>query len=268
MICPKCGYARKDTDAAPTWQCPACGVAVEKYLVAQQAPRGDESQEAARRVALSNPVTAELVTQGQWDVLRPQLPLERRVGMACLDLLMAALFLWCWLRPGAWRPTLASELGTVMVMEFFVLHSSMFLVMGGEAGLGTRITTGFMVMLFYIPIAGAFAWWQGGWWPVLAFVWLLSSRVLIMLAGNAGDAFEAKRGRYYWGNGVGLYILMIFVALLLPIPQLGFSNSSGYVWSGRIVRPPHEIIGWGFLYFAGQAVMKILERPEWVAGTE
>jgi glutaredoxin len=29
-ICPKCAYARKDTDTAPAWQCPSCQVAYNK----------------------------------------------------------------------------------------------------------------------------------------------------------------------------------------------------------------------------------------------
>lgn len=29
-ICPKCNYVRKDTDAVPEWQCPACQVAYNK----------------------------------------------------------------------------------------------------------------------------------------------------------------------------------------------------------------------------------------------
>src|ERR1043165_4486938 len=153
MVCPKCGYARKDADAAPAWQCPACGVAIEKYRATHQPgvtsgrpAETDEALRAATLVAAANPIAAGLVSDSQWDVLRPQLPLERRLGMAALDLLMAALFLWCWLKPGAWRPTLASELGTIMVMEFFVIHASMLLVIGADAPLGSRITTGFMVM--------------------------------------------------------------------------------------------------------------------------
>ena len=31
MQCPKCGYERKESDVAPAWQCPNCGIAVEKY---------------------------------------------------------------------------------------------------------------------------------------------------------------------------------------------------------------------------------------------
>ncbi len=29
-ICPKCNYVRKDSDEAPDWQCPSCGVAYHK----------------------------------------------------------------------------------------------------------------------------------------------------------------------------------------------------------------------------------------------
>ena len=31
VVCPKCGYARKSTDTAPDWQCPACGIAYNKF---------------------------------------------------------------------------------------------------------------------------------------------------------------------------------------------------------------------------------------------
>ena len=30
-VCPKCAYARKATDAAPEWQCPACGIVYAKF---------------------------------------------------------------------------------------------------------------------------------------------------------------------------------------------------------------------------------------------
>ena len=31
QTCPKCGYARKPSDAAPDWQCPSCGIAYDKF---------------------------------------------------------------------------------------------------------------------------------------------------------------------------------------------------------------------------------------------
>lgn len=49
--CPKCAYARKDSDkATPAWQCPSCGIAYEKYGTtvthkpqARQPEPGDET---------------------------------------------------------------------------------------------------------------------------------------------------------------------------------------------------------------------------------
>lgn len=38
-ICPKCSYARKDTDSAPEWQCPSCQVAYKKVGDAPYVPR-------------------------------------------------------------------------------------------------------------------------------------------------------------------------------------------------------------------------------------
>ena len=32
MQCPKCNYERKESDTAPDWQCPNCGIAVAKYV--------------------------------------------------------------------------------------------------------------------------------------------------------------------------------------------------------------------------------------------
>jgi hypothetical protein len=201
------------------------------------------------------------------EVVPPRLPLERRLGSALPDLLLAGLFLWCWMRPGSWRPTLVSELGLLMLMEFFVVHSSVFLVAAGSAGTGARLTTAAVVMLFYIPVAGAFAWWHGGWWPVLGFAALLTSRVATMLAGQGSDAFEAKRGRYYWANAGGWYIFAALLAiLLLPLPKLGFTLRADYVWDRFWSIPPHEVMAWGFLYFAGQGVMKAIEKPQWIAG--
>jgi hypothetical protein len=31
ITCPKCSYVRRETDTAPAWQCPSCGIAYAKY---------------------------------------------------------------------------------------------------------------------------------------------------------------------------------------------------------------------------------------------
>lgn len=200
-----------------------------------------------------------------------QLPLHNRIAAAVPDLAMAVLFLWCWLAPTAWRPTLASELGQLMLMEFFVMHSGMFL--GGTAsvqqeGIGTRLVTAMIVTAFYVPVAGAFAYVHGGWTPFLGFGWLLMMRVLSMLAAQGAGEFESKRQRFYWANGGAFYILAVMAALLLPLPQLGFRGADGVFWDKWWSVSPKEMIAWGFLYFAALAVTKLLEKPEWIYGAD
>ncbi len=45
-VCPKCGYARKPADTAPAWQCPACGIAYNKFQAA------DATQAASQPAAV------------------------------------------------------------------------------------------------------------------------------------------------------------------------------------------------------------------------
>lgn len=248
--CPKCGYVRKENDAAPAWQCSACGIAISKYqafLTQAKAP-------GAGFVAVPGQTRHSLA------------PLNRVAG-AAPDVATACLFLWCWLAPTAWRPTLASELGLLMLMEFFALHSMMFL--GGTASvqkenIGVRTVTALMVMAFYVPVAGVFAYFHGGWSPFLGFGWLLLGRVFFVLAQRDSGEFESKRRRFYWGAGVGHYIVFGFVAILLPMPQLGFRRAADVFWDKWWALEPQVVIAWGFLYFGAMAVTKLCEKPAWI----
>lgn len=53
-VCPKCGYARTAADIAPAWQCPACGIAYNKFRTAAEksapAPGRADLREGARTV--------------------------------------------------------------------------------------------------------------------------------------------------------------------------------------------------------------------------
>lgn len=147
-----------------------------------------------------------------------------------------------------------------MLMEFFAIHSALLLISARGAAAAP------VLLLFYAPVAGAFAYFHGGWWPVLGFAMLLAGRVLSALGSRSPDAFEAKRQRFHWANGGGAYVLFGFLALMLvPLPEIGFRRP-GYVWQkwwASGVRP-HEVIAWGFLYFAALGAMRLLEKPEWI----
>jgi len=245
--CPKCGYLRKPSDSAPEWQCPSCGVAIDKYRAWQQ---------TAQRIEASAVV------------LPARMPFPRRLAAATPDLISAATFLWCWLDPGAWRRTLASELGVVMLMEFFAVHSGAFVTAASGAGPSNRRARAIAVLLiaaFYLPVAGAFAWFHGGLWPMLAFYWLMLSQLAgVVLDDDPGD-FARERQRFYWANSGGIYFLAAFAVLLLPVPELGLADERLHAWDAWWAIPVEKVIAWGFLFFGATALMRLLERPEWIA---
>jgi glutaredoxin len=60
--CPKCGYARKATDAkVPDWQCPSCGIAYQKFID-QQNPEPSLGRSAPLSGPAPQPLTSMSAT--------------------------------------------------------------------------------------------------------------------------------------------------------------------------------------------------------------
>jgi hypothetical protein len=239
--CPKCGYERKPSDSSPDWQCPACGIAIAKFRA--------KAVEAQALVAGVKPDLSPL-----------QLPFPARLASAAPDLALAGMFLWCWHSPMAWRPTLASDLGILMLIEFFAIHSGFFIL--GASAFGIAL----VAAAFYVVVGGAFVYFHGGWSPVVALTWLLLSQVISVRVMRGPDDFARKRQIFHWANGGGGYILFLIVVVLVPLPRLGFGRPSGqgYVWDSWWSIPPHEVMAWGLLTFGAIGITKLLERPEWI----
>jgi hypothetical protein len=197
------------------------------------------------------------------DLSHLRLSLPARLASAAPDLALAGVFLWCWRSPVAWRPTLASELAVVMLMEFFVIHAGIFFF----AAAGSLVFL-LVLLAFYLAIGGAYIYFHGGWWPAVALGWLLASQAITasVLGGRGPVTFAKKRQFFYWGQGAAAYILLGMVALVLPMPRLGFGSArgQGYVWDSWWRVQPHEVMAWGFLAFGALGLIKLLEKPEWI----
>lgn len=99
----------------------------------------------------------------------------RSLGAAAPDLVLAGVFLWCWIQPLAWRKTLVAELMLVMLVEFLVVHSGPFLgvlVMGEDSGTSraTRLKMLLGLGAVYLLFAGGMSAAFENWGPVLLFV--------------------------------------------------------------------------------------------------
>lgn len=167
--------------------------------------------------------------------------------------------------PNAWRTGLAKELATLMGIQFFVMHSSIFL---GAMGASKDATAGdwgklvFFLALIYVPVFGGFAFVHGGLPTALTFAWLLAGRVLAATAASGADGFAAKRLRFQWANDAGFYIVAGLLAAAVPWPAFGFAHTHSRI-DGWLLAP-QNIMAWGFLSFLGAGVMKLLERRQWI----
>ncbi|KPK06048.1 MAG: hypothetical protein AMJ64_10135 [Betaproteobacteria bacterium SG8_39] len=195
----------------------------------------------------------------------------RRLVAAAPDAALAALFLWCWIEPLAWRKTLVAELMLVMLVEFLVVHSGPFfgmLVMGDTVT--TERATRLKILLglgaIYLLFAGGMSAAFESWGPVLLFAWLIGAKLVAILAGRGMAVREQTRQMALWALSVLFYLGAVFATVMLPVPKLGLVRHGhfyGIPGSGEWVSHPNTVVAAGFLYFGALALVKLLENPTW-----
>lgn len=185
-----------------------------------------------------------------------------RLLAALPDTLTAALFLSTWIAPQWLGIEHIGNLMMVMVIEFFVVHSSGFYagIAASEAARPKRVLAmlalmavyGLFMLLFYAVSKNV--------WPIYAFLWLLASRFVHVLVAPADSEQAILRAVRLWAVSVAAYVLGAFATILLPLPPLGITPAvmaalpfdSFGEWSVH----PHTVLAFGTLYFAVQAWAK------------
>lgn len=202
---------------------------------------------------------------------RPQsLPFFQRLAHALPDAITAGVFLYAWIAPQAWRDTLVAELMLVMLVEFILIHSAPFLgsvVLASDAALRNRLAALAGLTAFYGLFIGGYSLAYKAWWPVIAFAWLITAKLITVVTDSRHTLRQKQRMYGYWGVSAGFYLLAVFATLFLPLPELGITrHGSAYGISGSSgvwVTDPHIGIAAGFLYFGLLATTKLVEQPTW-----
>ncbi len=169
------------------------------------------------------------------------------------DLVLGLAFLATWIDPASLGDDMVSSLSQVMLLEFIIIHSSGFMgaVIYGNEPRGKKILylagLGFLYMLFVFGFAFGFR----SWWPVIAFSGLMFNRMLGVLTGQAVQGTESEYVKQMWGVNVAFYLVSVFIAILVPFPELGVSAAdlAHLNMSGDFIDHPEKMMVWGFLYF-------------------
>ena len=186
-----------------------------------------------------------------------------RLLAALPDAITASFFLSAWIAP-AWLGTdQIGNLMMVMVVEFFVVHSSGFyagILAATDTARAKRVLAMLCLIAVYAVFMLLFYALSRNPWPIYAFVWLLASRFVHVLLAPADSEQAILRAVRLWAVSVGSYVLGAIATILLPLPPLGItpeviaslSFDSAGTWSVR----PHTVLAFGALYFAIQAWAK------------
>lgn len=180
--------------------------------------------------------------------------------MAVPDGVTAGIYMYAWLNPLG-HPALGRNLLLVMLIEFIVVHSAGFL--GGVAYSDKPKADRmkgllFFAVIYFLFVAGFAAGFQA-WWPIFWFVWLILSKMIVVITQDDAPA-RAESLQNGWAFAAGAYLIAVMLTTILPVPRLGIDLAAKAAWdlpgSGLWISQPQRVIAAGFLYFGATALFK------------
>lgn len=193
--------------------------------------------------------------------------LRRRSLAAVPDGAAAAVSLWIWLQPLAWKRELVGVVVLAMMIEFVVIQAGPFIgriVYGERLGLTPRerrvkaITLGAVYLVFAGLAAASF----NLWFPFFLFLWLFGAKVFAALVGRRPDAVGREREMAYWAVSNVVFFAVIFAAMVVPVPMLGITeDGSFYGLSGRYewANYPYEAVASACIYYGTMALTRLFD---------
>jgi hypothetical protein len=190
-----------------------------------------------------------------------------RAGSALPDLALGVAFLVTWVAPRAFGTGLLKYAMMTMLMEFIVIHSSVFMgfvLWGTSFGAVKKTLATLGLGAFYSTLLVAIAHATETWWPVWAFWGLTVNRLTSALFSRMAGKKARENLASDWVTSVAFYLLWVFGTTFLWIPALGITPavvaSAGLPGKGLWVEQPHRVLVAGTGYFLCQAWCELRGR--------
>lgn len=191
-----------------------------------------------------------------------------RIVAALPDAVTAGGFLILWVAPLTLGAGGVGNAMLVMMVEFVLLHAAI-LVPLCVAWVASRYPSRTALTLaivgsaaFYVLFIGALSYAFRVWWPLAAFTWTMLGKFGVAVPNAAAKRDVGSRQGAVWLVSVVAYLGLVFLTLLVPLPELGIAGASRAELdipagaTGGWVSNPHKVIAFGMLYFGLLAYAK------------
>jgi hypothetical protein len=189
----------------------------------------------------------------------------RRLLVAVPDALTSAAFVLVWHDPLFFGEDSVQRLMLVMMLEFMVVHSSGFMgvvVFEPTASRQRRTLAVLGLSVFYLLFVAGWSVIYSVVWPLLAFAWLLFSRLSDIWLDPKPVEADRIRQLSWWAASVVFFVGGVFVTIAVPLPRLGLTPevvpTLGLDGGGLWIEQPHTVIAFGAGYFLAQSLLKVV----------
>lgn len=185
--------------------------------------------------------------------------ISRNLLSALPDAGLAGLFLLTWIAPTLLDEKMVSDLMIVMIMEFIIIHSSVFMgiIIISSFPMARKIRYLLGLGLLYSLFVAGFSFGFGVWWPFIGFWGLMANRLSGIILGRVPTEEQKALVGKTWILGVVCYLGGVTITSIVPLPPLGVTYeviaAQGIEGSGAWNDEPHNVLAFGTLYFSATA---------------
>jgi hypothetical protein len=183
------------------------------------------------------------------------------------DLLLAGSFLAAWVDPSIRGVPTVRRLVAIVLLEFFIVHSSGFMgaIAVGDRRKRTTIAMTLGLAAFYTLFLAAFSAAFNDWWLLGSFWLLLVNRLLGLIMGQPPDEKRQSFIMGSWAVSVAAYLFAVSVGAVSEPPPLGITagviQAQGFTMGGLWTEHPQTALAAGAIYFAIMGTWELLIPP-------